>query len=384
MSAHSKIGASSMSRWVACPGSVGLSDGIESESSIYAAEGTVAHEIGAECLLEASIDPYQYVGEVWPQDGYDIEITTEMIDAVNVYLDYVNGRIEGYKAAGYSPELLVEQKLHLKDIHPNAFGTSDTTIYVPEIKHLDVLDYKHGAGVPVEANGNPQLLYYSLGEAWNRAAKTIELGLVQPRCPHEDGPIRTHTITGVEMLEWAMVLEDAIKATEQPNAPIRSGDHCRWCPASAICPELRKQVMETAMKEFKDESGNYDPEELANMLEKLPMIRAWVKKVDAFAYQEATHGRCPPRHKLVAKRATRKWSNESDAEFAMANYGMDEKDIFTRKIITPPAAEKIIGKKDFASIGDVVIKESSGNVLVGADDKRPAVTVGAESEFEAV
>ena len=74
---HSPIGASSMYRWAECPGSVALSEGIVSESSAYAEEGTEAHELGATWLKGNGKTP--------ECDDDD------MLDNVRIYVDYVFG-----------------------------------------------------------------------------------------------------------------------------------------------------------------------------------------------------------------------------------------------------------------------------------------------------
>jgi hypothetical protein len=44
--------------------------------------------------------------------------------------------------------------------------------------------------------------------------------------------------------------------------------------------------------------------------------------------------------------------------------------------------EAIIGKKPFEQFGDLVVKESSGTVIVPESDKRPAAAIGAGQDFK--
>src|SRR3990167_8844327 len=118
---HSKLGASSMYRWEKCPGSVRLSAGLQPATSVYAAEGTVAHIIAAECLL-ADKSPSQFLGYTFDREGHKILVTDDMLDAVRVYLMTVRG---DYAEFPERPECWVEHKFHLKDIHPDLFGTAD-------------------------------------------------------------------------------------------------------------------------------------------------------------------------------------------------------------------------------------------------------------------
>lgn len=74
---HSRFGGSSASRWMACPGSVVLCDQMpKQETSVWAAEGTLAHALAEHCLTNGERTTEQFVG-----------MTLETRNAVQVYLD---------------------------------------------------------------------------------------------------------------------------------------------------------------------------------------------------------------------------------------------------------------------------------------------------------
>lgn len=368
MQKHSKIGASGAYRWMACPGSVRLCDGIANRSSIYAAEGHAAHAVAEYCLRESPTDSRAdaLVGQTF--EGFIV--TPEMAEAVNVYLDACN--------IDFQPgdEIEIEVKFDLKEIHTGLYGTADRVRYRPSTQSLRITDYKHGAGVPVEVEWNPQLLYYAVGAAWrlgNRGVKTIELQIVQPRCPHPDGPIRMWSIEVVDLLEFVEDLRLAALRTEDPNAPLNPGDHCRWCPAAGFCPALAAKVT-TQVAQAYGTALPYNPGDLAEALEQLPMVKQWVKSIEAFAYEEALAGRVPPGHKLVEKRATRKWRDD-EATIAMLDVlGMKEEDIFEpRKLRSPAQIEERYGKKYKNELKELITSETAGTTLVPLSDRRPAV-----------
>ncbi len=365
--AHSPIGASSMYRWEACPGSVKLSEGIESKSSSYAEEGTRAHEFAAE-WLKTGIIP----------DGMD----DETAEAVQVYVEAVIASCK--LKAGHT--LLVEQGFDLSEIYPGAFGTSDAIVYFPKTKSLLVFDYKHGQGIPVEVNNNRQMLYYGLGALMNFKFPVDEvvLVIVQPRCFHPDGPVRSWSVTPLEVLDFAADLFEAAKKTADPNAPLNPGDHCRFCPAAGICPEIHKKALQVASLEFAP-ALSYDPDKLSKLLYWLPTLEAWAKNVREFAYGEAEHGRSPPGWKLVQKRATRRWKNETDvSSFLMQKLDMVDEEIFSRSLKSPAQIEKLLTKNDKPLLEPLIIAESSGSTLAPEDDKRPALKADAKSEFQTV
>lgn len=367
MTTHSAIGASSMSRWQNCPGSVRLfRDAPAGRSSPYAEEGTRAHEAAEKVLT---------TGE-WPEDADE-----EMQEAVSVYTDYVNLVVE----ADPDCTLLIEHRFNLDNLYPGLFGTADCVVWSPGPRRLLVIDYKHGAGIPVEVEHNLQLLYYGLGAmlSLDFRPKDVDLMIVQPRCNHPGGPVRTWSLPAVDMLDFAADLVDAVKATEAPDAPLNPGDWCRFCPAAMTCPALETMQEDLAKTEFSPTVA-YDPAELSRTLTTLPIIEARIRAIREFAYGEAEQGRPIPDWKLVAKRATRKWRNEDDA-FDLLKTVLPRDLIMSEKIRTVAQIEKEIGKGGLpAGWAEQIVSESSGHTLVPESDKRQAVSLDASNDFTAI
>ena len=376
---HSELGASQMSRWDACPGSVTLSRELANIASEYAAEGTAAHEVAAFCLKDGS-DPMDQVGNVLHVEGFDIEVTEEMAKAVQVYLDVVRQDADGPDFV----ERFIEHRFHLKDVHEGLYGTADCVQMYINKGLLRVYDYKHGAGVAVNATDNKQLKYYGLGALISSGmpATDVELIIVQPRCFHPEGPVRRQRIPALELVEFAADLLDAVKRTEAKDAPLVAGEHCRWCRASGICPELRKQAQERSRVDFRPEV-TYDPEMLAETLEWLPALEGWIKSVRAFSYAEAQRGVPVPRHKLVDKLARRKWKHDDHTtEIELAKLGITESEVFKPRTLASPADIDKVLKKRKGEIEPLVTKESSGTVLVHDTDPREVHKNDAASDFK--
>jgi hypothetical protein len=352
--AHSKLGASSYDRWGECPGSVKLSEGIPNESSIYAEEGTLAHEVGSRILLGTQLDG--------PVDD-------EMLEAVQVYLEHI------WSLRALNPSFeAIEQRVDLSAYHPALFGTADYVAYFADTKTLHVVDYKHGRGVPVEVVGSRQLRYYGLGALHMNKfpIASVILTIVQPRCYHVDGPVRSWAVDPVEMLDFAAdLISDALK-TENPNAPLNPGDHCRWCPAQAICPALQKQSLDVVQAAFQDETLALPPARVAYFLGVIPQIKSWIESVHKYAHSQAELGVEIPGWKLVDKRATRKWRDDFQPP-------ADESRWWELKVKSPAAMEKVLGK---GVIDDFVIKESSGKTLVPTTDDREAQKGQLELAFK--
>lgn len=382
--AHSRVGASGMSRWELnhCPGSVRLSAGLESKAGFAAAEGTVAHGL-AEMALNGE-DYRGQLGTVIVQDGFEIVVSKAMIDHVTEYkviLDDLTPK---------GATCHVEHRFHLEALHPALFGTSDAVVWNPATQHLDICDFKYGAGHAVEVEDNVQLMYYAVGavQTLGYPAKTIGLHIVQPRCPHADGPHRTVTIDAVDLIEFAAYMVASVRATEKPDAPVRAGDWCRYCPASGVpgkCPVQEKVVNEMAKVAFAP-ALPYEPEALAKALDQIPVLEARIKALREFAYNEAEAGRTPPRYKLVEKQAREKWSPDATADKIRKAFSLTDADVFEEPSLKSPAQlRKLVpGKNDrerAAALATFTVKESSGHTLVSVDDKRAPVAISAQAAF---
>lgn len=363
--AHSKIGASGMSRWANCPGSVRLIEGIPQVETEFAKEGSAAHELAERLLI--GLTPRK------PDP--------QMLEAVMVYVNYVQGQIEG------NTEFWIEHRFDLGEVHAGLFGTADCVVYDRENETLEVIDYKHGAGVAVEVEGNLQLQYYAMGalNSLKLNPKTIKLTVVQPRLSHPDGEIRSWSIHPMELtVDFKKKLIEAAKATEKSDAPLKPGSWCKFCPGKVKCPELERQSMELAKIEFSPAS-DYDPEKLSRALSFLPQMESWIKAVREFAYSEAMAGKKIPGFKLVAKRAVRKWNDEEAVrEWLLFNRGLSMPQIEETKLRSPAQIEKLIAKPERKKLADFVTKVSNGETLTPESDRRKEVIVGPEAEFKKI
>lgn len=371
---HSTLGASSMHRWSQCPGSVKLIATVPAKaSSSYAEEGTDAHAYAAWCLDKGR--PHESHKNQRMIAGRAFEITDDMIETVAVYYDYV------MDAQDDGDSLMVEQRFDLSAVHPGCFGTADAVVWKLAAKTLVVIDYKHGAGIPVSPENNPQLQYYALGALLHSKlpAERVRMVIVQPRCGGD--AVKEWEIDAIDLLDFRSDLIKYARATEADGAPVVPGDHCRFCPAAAVCPGIRDRANTLAQVAFGG-GLSYDPVKLAQALDSRDAIKSWLKSLDEFAYSEALNGRTPPGYKLVEKRATRKWSSEPDVIEALQDIGVKDDVIFEpRQVKSPAQLEKLIDGKVIAPF---VVKESSGTVLVHESDKRPPAKVTATEVFAPV
>jgi len=371
---HARLSPSASSRWINCPGSIKLAEQCPTPpDSVHAKEGTFAHGLAEKCLLNET-DAQDYIGKHGFVGGERFDVDTEMAEAVQEYVEHVRSH-EG--------EMFVEKKFKLPWVHKDLSGTNDACTYDEKNKTLYVYDYKHGKGVAVEVDWNSQLMIYGLGalHSLKKVVDQVVFVIVQPRAYHADGPIRSFTLDSVALTHWGLhVLKLACARTEEDNAPINPGTHCKWCPAAGVCSEKAKAAMAVAKTTF-DQPVLPNPSELtgidiAKVLGVAEQFSGWVDEVKNYAYSMLEQGKPIPGYKLVSKRANRKWSNEERA--AQTLLSAMGPDAYKKKLVSPAQAEKAIKKLGLspeAILQGLVYKPEAGLTLAPTTDKRKAVSV---------
>lgn len=370
--AHSSFGASGAHRWLVCPASVSLQAGLPDTANEHAAEGTAAHEL-AEMALRSGKDCSTYLGMTLHADGYEFEVTDEMAENVQIYVDFVRS----FEPAG---TVMIERRFDLSKIRPPApmFGTADAVIYVPGEKLLVVADLKYGRGKVVDVEDNPQLKYYGLGamldipKDW--AIDRVRLVVVQPRAGGD--AVRTWDTTPDVLLDYAMDVIEAARRALAPDPETVPGDHCRWCRAAGTCPGLRDKALAVAQEEFGGLPApeQLTPEQIGDLLDKADVVEEWLSALRAHAFRQAEAGVEIPGRKLVAKRATRQWAApEEEIVKRLVEKGAVKDDLYVKKLVTPAQAEKVVGKKNLPS--ELVVAVSSGYNLVRDSHPGQAVSM---------
>lgn len=413
---HSKIGASTCERWWNCPGSVAAVAACPPQkSSVYADEGTVAHLVG-EWALRTGRDAAEFVGrkaiqiktkegEVrfeFEEDGHvfkgavktgvEINVTDEMAEAVQMYLDTIRFDMATYDLK--IEDIKIEHRFHLTHIDENAYGTNDCNLPV-FLDKVIVYDYKHGQGVAVDAEDNKQLLYYALGAAELGDYDTIEMVIVQPRAVHRDGPIRRWTLSIGDLRAFAEELKVKIADTRLPDAPLNAGPWCKksFCPAMAVCPAIRGSVAQEASLVFDTpvvalpRPETLSPEMLRRILDAMPMAEAWLTSVWAYAEQKANNGEAILGYKLVQGReGNRKWVDETKAKKQLGIYLMNTGNfnnivIVEEKLLSPAVLEK--KDKDLKEqITELTMRSSGKIIMVPESDPRKVVSPAAIGVFD--
>ena len=222
--AHALLSASSAHRWLNCPPSAVAAELYPHETSEFAAEGTLAHEV-AEAVVRENLNP-----DV-PRPEFGPDLTGEMLDCAEGYLDYIREQTNGEDY-----HLLLEQRVDFSDWVPGGFGTCDCILLQGDT--LDVIDYKYGKGVPVNAELNPQLMLYGLGALNDYGlavdVQTVRLHIYQPRINN----ISVWEVSTQDLLKWADSVREVAAVAAQGGGEYRAGDWCKFCPHAGECREL--------------------------------------------------------------------------------------------------------------------------------------------------
>jgi hypothetical protein len=365
---HSQVGGSSAKRVMACPGSVALCAKYPNTASEFAEEGTAMHEAIDMILQGKTEKDTDVIGLTF--NGYVIteEMYNEAIAPALEQFDKLDKELGGI-------DFFNEQRVVFPDIE-GAFGTVDIVGTAKD--RTIVLDWKFGRGVAVEAEDNEQLLYYAYAAAHTKPTdkffdrgKPIEMFIVQPRV--KDGEPFTRWMTTYLQLEaFAIDLKHAVQRSEEPDAPLNLGPHCKFCAAKIGCPKYQN-IATDLLAMPRDEL-------VAEIEKNLPYADLLIElgtSIKNAAHELLEQGAVIPGWKLVNKRPTRSWANDDKALRYLAKAGLPAAERHVKKLISPKQAEDALKRNSLPSQlpPGLVESISSGTTLAPESDKRQAVAM---------
>ena len=393
---HSPLGASGTHRWMHCPGSVGLSYGVDDEEDdSFSKPGTAAHALGETCLNQKKA-PWEFIGGYvfggrvddgpTPKEAVElgaVVIDKEMADAVQEYLD----AIEAWHPDRNQGNTWVERRFHCPTIHRLFYGTADLVHLDLAGRVLHVWDYKHGAGIMVEVEDNPQCKYYACGvledlNLWNEVDEVV-LHIVQPRGyldPHRVWKLSTDDLDVwmgdvlVPAMDFALVSRNT-----------KAGEWCRFCPARfRQCPQLIEDMgeLETMLKDLEGRTADeLTNEQVSRIMDLFALAKIVNKAAEQTAFRRMQNGKAVPGYKLANARSNRAWKDEDKAKAVLEKtYG--ERAYTAPKLLSPAQIEALpLGA---AIVAEHAYKPDAGLTVVKGTDARPAVNRDTKSLFKPV
>jgi len=381
MSAHAQLSPSSAVRWMSCPGSVRMCEGIPDTSSAASLEGTMMHGVASHCLIQGT-DAAGYVGVTDPITGLILQ--AEQAQAIQTYVDTVRDIV-----VTTGGKLLVEQRLSIWHMtgEEDAHGTADAVILTMD--ELIVIDAKFGRGVAVDAEENPQLMMYAAAAYVEHELaydfKRVRMMIVQPRLNASP----EWTIPVAELNEFMEEVQISAELTRQPDAPlVVSAKGCQWCRAKATCPAITNQIMD----DFDDVvPETADERDLARIMANADMIEKWVKAVRAEVERRLLAGEPVHGYKLVqGKKGNRQWADPDEAEATLKLMRVKHDQMYDYKLASPTSIEKLfkagaVGPRQWTRLQDLITQSEGQPSVAPESDKRPVlVTSATASDFDDV
>lgn len=370
---HALLSASGAHKWLHCPPSARLEETLPESTSEYAEEGRLAHAIGELKLRKhfTPMGPKAYnkeLKQLQVNPRYDIEMEA----CTDSYLEFVQEKVHAFPAM---PHVALEVRLDFSDVVPEGFGTGDCVIIGGNV--LYIIDYKHGKGVPVSAEENPQMTLYALGALRKYAMlydiAEVRMAIVQPRL---GGPSEW-ALPVVDLLARAERIKPVAQLAFEGKGEFHAGDWCRFCRATSTCRARNDQygAVVTALEAFgKAKPPLITNAELGDILRRAAPIAAWVADLQEYALAAILRGEEVAGWKAVEGRSNRQFS-DIDAAFKMlASSGYEEAMLYERKPITLTAVEKLTGKAKFNELlGPYIIKPPGKPTLANETDTREPI-----------
>lgn len=365
---HAFLSASASHRWLNCPPSAKLCEGVPDTPSPYAQEGTDCHELCAS-LVEKALG--KKVKDPTKNLAY---YNAEMQNCAEEYCSFVLEQLEEAKKYCSDPMVFIEQKLDFSRWVENGFGTGDCLILADQV--LQIIDYKHGLGVLVESDHNSQMMCYSLGalEAFDGIydIDRVTMTIFQPRRDN----ISTWSCTKEELLQWAdEVLAPTAALAYEGKGDFKAGEHCQFCKVKAICRKRAEFNLELAKYDFAM-PDTLDELEIAAILEKVDQFIAWGNDIKDYALVQAQSGKHFDGWKIVEGRSNRKFTDEAAVAATVTEAGFDP---YEKKLLGITAMSNLLGKKQFDELlGGLIYKPPGKPTLVPESDKRPAMNTATD------
>ena len=432
---HAKLSPSSAERWMACPGSMRMEEGLADTSSRAADEGTAAHFLASECLtaeVNANVHLLDVInicvdnitGEevcLWNSTNHadythrtSFVVGEDMVRHVQTYIDLCREHMARDKEyfgveCSKSIEFLTGEK--------DAKGTIDFHLVADEkVVELVVIDLKYGH-TPVQAKDNKQLIIYALSVIEDELnlinIDRVRLIISQPRVFDEPS---VHVISVAELQAFAEEVKTAARRamSVQKDAngnvmgiQLNPGEaQCKYCKAKLKCPKFGQQTSSLVLAQFKvipeQESqaelagqvdqlvASYTPQQLNDMANKVGLVKQWCKAVEDARdhYLLEQNGQLADWKVVQGNEGSRMWVNEAAAEAEMKRMKIRAEHMYTHKLVTAPQAEKlfktkIIGERQWPKLQELITRKPGGKTVVPSSDKRPALTHVAD-QFDVV
>lgn len=382
---HAILSPSASHRWLNCTTAPSLEIKMPDDTSVFAEEGTLAHAI-CECKLhELNGDGKAeelYIkehGRAWENEEL---YSSEMEETSDYYRDIVAEKLAAMCKRSPDAVLLIEVKLDFSTWIPEGFGTADAVI-VGE-GEIDIIDYKHGRGVAVSANKNPQMMTYALGACESFELEysfdKVTMTIVQPRIDNTNSwqlPYDALKAWGNDVL--IPKAREAFNGTLGCNTTTKAGEWCKFCKARATCRE-RAEFAKGLL-----EYGNpktLSPKEIGKLLPIAAFVKEWCSDLETHALALMLDGTPVEGYKVVMGRSLRKVTNSEQLARNMLDAGISADMIYKpRELKAIGELEKLVGKNAFSELSEGCIEKPAGKPTIATENDPRKAYSSIEDDF---
>lgn len=388
--AHARLSPSAADRWMRCAGSIEAERQEPDDDNEWSAQGTVAHMLFERCLA-LGFEMTDFVGREFVEGKFTIKCDDEMVEYLQPIIDEI---------LDTPGQHFYENKVNLSRWMPKQFGTLDVGILQIKRGWIIIRDLKYGRGLPVRAEDNYQLMIYAAG-FWDDYAKALwPKNAPRPRFkiiidqPRNDAGGGVWEISYDDLMDFMADVEAAAVKTYDKDAKRTPGDkQCGYCKAAQNqhCEEWDAFNLAKFQSKFADyrkgkpdvtlpDPLKMDPDIRARILDQVPALNQWIKRLHADAINDCLAGRPAGGKKAVlgARRGKRKWRDVEAAEAWLDKNLPDQVDLYDRTLITPTKAQKYLGKGGKEKLKPHCEQADPKPILVPMTDPRPAIEAYTE------
>lgn len=296
---HDLYSPSCLYRRKACPGSAQMERHLEGIQSEYAEEGTLLHQAISNPELDRQLSSEQLAAVEWARQWLRDTFGDEKL----------------------------KFEVPIKIVGPNwtSFGTLDVLRLVSMVPRAaeegDVGEFKMGRNEPMEMAIAYQSSAYALGvHQKHPTVRKVRCHIVYPRLQR----VYTYTVSAMGDGDTTFdailkAMHETILACEEWNAPLHSGQHCQYCRAIALCPQVHGDDL-TVMHAPETLPGV----KIAELLDKVPILEQKIEalksiaktlywhgvEIPGYAIEERRGARYLPDHELVGRKVEGELSKE--------------------------------------------------------------------------
>lgn len=378
---HALLSPSAAHRWLNCPKSLRAEEPFPDSTSDAAVEGTIAHALCALLLLQLkqngvyNTEDAVFYAETQP-DNYTKEdfekfYTPDMLSHAEDYANYVWSTYQKELKGTPDAVLMVETDIDLSSYGEGMHGTTDSAIVSDN--NLHIFDFKYGRGVRVEAEENPQMMIYALGNVGRYggmyAFGQVEMTIYQPRISN----ISSFDLSRSDLLKWGdLTLKPKAADAYNNKGKFAAGPWCKFCKAKAVCKTLARYCTDSYITNKEKSVDELSQGDIRDIIKMSNDITSWLDAVKDFASKQLQDGHPIEGLKLVEGRSTRKYADEGKVATILHDNGFEDEQIYDKKLKTITSMTKTLTKKVFdALLSDEIIKPHGSPTLAMSDDPRP-------------